>query len=351
MKKRISFSVIIIVAVLLIGTVTALAAGVEDINAMLYKIWPEAARALRPLNLSDEAGGIRLDVLSASITDDQLLITYSLTDLRGNRINKDTECDPTVEYPLGEMGGRSGTDNQMVSFDAKKHQAVYAAYSEYASILSPEQVRFGSYLDTVSFAVSGLRSPVNTVTDLWPLMAGQDYTTEAVSGPERPVGISAVAAEGVKMKNQEIPNILNQANNLHIPVTENIELSGIGWIDGNLHVQLHVSNNLNSVTNEYGNFQKERYLVHMYLVDQQGNDVLWYDKIFEQENPDIFSFISTMWWYEGDEQWIENIFLVQQKDMDQYKICCEITDQIGINEELLQYEWNVSFPMDMIRME
>lgn len=58
-----------------------------------------------------------------------------------------------------------------------------------------------------------------------------------------------------------------------------------------------------------------------------------------------------MWWYEGDEQWIENIFLVQQKDMDQYKICCEITDQIGINEELLQYEWNVSFPMDMIRME
>ena len=74
-KKRISFGVIIIVAVLLIGTVTALAAGVEDINAMLYKIWPEAARALRPLDLSVEEAGIRLDILSASLTDDQLLIT------------------------------------------------------------------------------------------------------------------------------------------------------------------------------------------------------------------------------------------------------------------------------------
>ena len=287
-KKKISFGLVLIIAVLVIGTMTALAAGVEDINAMLYKIWPEAARALRPLNLSDEVDGIRLDVLSASITDDQLLITYSLTDLRGDRINKDTECDPTVEYPLGELGGRSETSNQMVSFDARKHQAVYAACSEYASILSPEQVRFGSYLDTVSFAISRLRTPVKTVTDLWPLMANQDYTTEAVSGPERNYGISSVAAEGVQMnKRLDSPDILNPANNLHIPIAGEVELSGIGWIDGNLHIQIHASGHLINAEDEDQGIYWENYLVYTYLTNQQGIDVAWYNTIFQQQIPDI----------------------------------------------------------------
>ena len=66
------------ITVLMLCTMTALAAGVEDINAILYELWPEAARALRPLNLGDEQAGIRLDVLSAELSDDHYLVTYSL---------------------------------------------------------------------------------------------------------------------------------------------------------------------------------------------------------------------------------------------------------------------------------
>ena len=351
-KKRASFSVVIIIAMLLIGTMTALAAGMEGINAMLYNIWPEAARALRPLNLSDEEAGIRLDVISASLTDNQLLITYSLTDLKGDRLSKETECDPTVEYPLGELEGQVTTENQMISFDPKKHQAVFAAHTEYESILSPDVVRFGHYLDKVTFTVKGLRSPVIIVKDLWPMMANQDYLTEAVSCPERPNGLSTIAAERVQANNiSDIPDILNPTNNLHIPISDNIELSGIGWIDGDMHVQIHVSNQLASVTDEYGSSLMEKYSVYTYLVDQQGNDVPWYDAIFNHLIPDTPYFISSIYWFEDNDQWIEYIFPIRQEEMDQYMIICELTDQMGKNEELLNCEWIVSFPTNMIRTE
>lgn len=351
-KKKISFALVCIITALLIGSITALAAGVEDINAMLYTIWPEAARALRPLDLSDVKDDIRLEVLSASLTDNELLITYSLTDLKGDRIISKTECDPTVEYPLGELGGQVSTENQRISFDPEKHQAVYAAHSEYASILPPSEVRFGSYLDKVTFTVSGLRTPEVTVTDLWPLMAGQDYMAEAVSCPKRPNGTSVIAAERVPVKDiKTIPDILDPANNLHIPIADSVELSGIGWIDGNMHVQIHVSDHSASVPDEHGTSIMEKYLVYTYLVDWQGNDAAWLDAVYKQLGPDDPYFISSIYWYEGADQWTEYIFPVLPEEMERYTIICEITDQTGKNEELLKCEWTVSFPTNMIRTE
>ncbi len=55
----------------------------------------------------------------------------------------------------------------------------------------------------------------------------------------------------------------------------------------------------------------------------------------------------------GDDLWIEKIFPVQPEEMEQYVIYAEFTDLVPEDEieNLLQYEWQVTFPGNMIQIE
>ena len=76
--KKIPGLVIAIALILIISMATALAAFNEDFNKLLYQLWPEAARALRPVNLSMEEAGIRLEVLSVILTGISVITTQIL---------------------------------------------------------------------------------------------------------------------------------------------------------------------------------------------------------------------------------------------------------------------------------
>ena len=66
MKKKISFAFILAMILLLACAATAIAGAVnEDFNAWLYRIWPEAATTLMPVNMSCEDNWIRMEVISA----------------------------------------------------------------------------------------------------------------------------------------------------------------------------------------------------------------------------------------------------------------------------------------------
>ena len=81
-KRKISFSVIGVIALVIVLMATALAGAVnEDFNTVLYETWPEFARLLMPVNLTYEDQGIRMEVLSAVAYDKAMLITFSLQDL------------------------------------------------------------------------------------------------------------------------------------------------------------------------------------------------------------------------------------------------------------------------------
>jgi hypothetical protein len=347
-KKKLSFSIVFIIAILLIGTVTALAAGVEDINAMLYKLWPEAARALRPLNLSVENDGIRLDVISATLSDDHLLITYSLTDLKGNRINDKTKCSTLIMNPM--MSETSSSD-KMISFDVTNHQAVFATYYEYSSMEYPESVTFGD-AGMIHFTVDGVTNPETIVLDLWPLMKNQDYNVESVPGPDDPFVLNVISNDE-NTKKGKIPNVLNPANNLHIPITKDIELSGIGWVDGMMHVQIHVSDYFAKFEAENKSSEYARKIIYINLRDQQGNDVMWAPGFFEELMKEMPYYIWEINWRDGDDLWIEKIFAVQPEEMEQYIIYSELTDRVPDDEyeNLLQYEWSVSFPTNLIQVK
>ena len=355
-KKKISFSVIIIIAVLLIGTMTALAAGVEDVNAFLYKLWPDAARALRPLNLSDEQAGIRLDVISATLNDNHLLITYSLTDLEENRINIETTCQavPNVPFVSNGHGSYSLLDSEETYpcfYDFKKHQLVFASYYHF-------DVSQNAAIDnskSIIFTVDGLENVQDTVLDLWPLMAGQDYTVKAIHAPTKGIGINFITNKAIAesagapvITSSELPDILNPENNLHIPLIDGIELSGIGWIDGNLHVQIHETDRYETGGNDYTSYPLNRTDSYINLLDQQGNPLM---HASTQLPADVPYFIWEMYWNDGKDRWYESIFPVKPDEMEQYIICGTFSNLRKDVEDLMKCKWSVTFPANMILVE
>ena len=349
--KRNTLLSIAVALTILLGTVTALAASVDEVNALLYQLWPEVARALRPVYLSTEHDGIRLEVLSASLEDDTLLITYSLTDLEGDRINEKTSCFVSAELP--GTGGTSGS-YQLLSYDAEKHQAIFAAYMEYM----PAEMTNGTIsvgAEKIQFQLTSLFTPVETELDLWPLMADMDYKAEKVSAPsglgiERIILDDSYSADNSLQQN--LPGILNPKNNLHIPIADQIELSGIGWIDGMLHVQIHLSENWKSVENDSNHSILVRYGTEIRLQDHAGNDVLSMPEFLDLRLKNVSAFYKGLTWQDGNDTWIEKIFPVQQDELDQYQIHAVFTEYQRIFTTALHpgEGWQITFPTNMIQM-
>ena len=74
---------------------------------------------------------------------------------------------------------------------------------------------------------------------------------------------------------------------------------------------------------------------------------------FEELLKEMPYFFWGVHWREGDDLWIEKIFPVQPEEMEQYVIYAEFTDLVPEDEieNLLQYEWQVTFPGNMIQIE
>ncbi len=347
-KRKFSFGIILVVILLVIGSLTTLAAGLEEVNELLYRFWPEAARALRPLNLSVEQGGIRMDVISATMNNERLLITYSLTDLKGNRLNDNTKCstDLDIPDPVDEYYGY----DRLISYDPEKHQALFGSflrYRDFASDISDD--------NTITLMLTGITVSESYSRELLSLMDGQEYKVDPVPCPKElfTTGI-VVLDEGAEKGQQEYPNVLNPENSLGIPVIDGIELSGIGWVDGMLHIQLHIPDYIANINTRHMFSEYARYMwdINLLETDPDGSQssVTWLDEPFSGFLKESRFFYNELSWRDGDELWIEKIFPVSPDDMDHYTVegDFEARDRYP---ELNQYEWRVSFPTDMILME
>ena len=93
--------------VMVLGLTTALAAFSGDVNQMLYRIWPRAAMALRPVNLTSDSQGIRMNVVSASLSGPESIVMLTMQDLEGDRIDETMDLFDTANLQLPYDG--SGT--------------------------------------------------------------------------------------------------------------------------------------------------------------------------------------------------------------------------------------------------
>ena len=238
MKKKISFAFILAIVLMIACAATALAGAVnENFNAWLYQIWPEAATTLMPVNMSCENNGIRMEVISAVADGKELYITYSLEDLEGDRLNienspilyvnsyPDYLWGASFEQPMKDeatgkviFGEHFRYQESITATDGvlKAHLPSFTSFTEIPLIdLFP-------YLEQYGGEVRTMDAPENART-LW---AHDSYLEE------KPVDGEVLASM----------RVIDNSANLEIPLADTVFLSGIGMVDGRLHVQLHYVN-------------------------------------------------------------------------------------------------------------
>ena len=259
MKKKISFAFILAIILLLACAATAAAVDFnEDFNSWVYRIWPEAAKTLIPVNMSCTEGGIRMEVISAVNEGSEVYVTYSLQDLEEDRITPDTQA---------VMDAQSGSISTSFS-----HTAEPLYQPDDKTMVFGQQIRLDSSLQehqTLQFSIDSL-SPVRTeYMDLLPLYKQYAAEAKTIPVPENaealrigtPDEISRSGAAGTSDldslseedlallcyangQDAEIPEgmrVQDHHSGLEIPLAKDAALSGIGMVDGLLHVQIHVN--------------------------------------------------------------------------------------------------------------
>ena len=342
MKKKISFAFILAMILMFAFAATAIAGAFnETFNTWLYRIWPEAATTLMPVNMTCEDNHIRLEVISAVADGQELYITYSMEDLKGNRLS--TDCSPVMyvdsvpdymwdasfENPLKDettgkiVFGEHFTYNRSIT---KTDSVLKAHVHNFASCQKTSLVDLFPYLEQYGRQVKTANVPEDART-LW--------RADVYGGPEASIPASM--------------HVINSAGSLEIPLAETVYLSGIGMVDGQLHVQLHFVNHRKAVIGEYlGTVSYRPDETDVMLRDKDCE--YWYDEKYQDPEKLANGISAIGWGTQPDDsatpEWAEIIFTadVAALSADGQDFFAEIREVVPVLGS-----WNVEIPVRLIR--
>lgn len=224
-----------------LGGFSALAAGNEEAYQFLYRLSPALAQSLKPVRKACEDQGIRMEVVSVALTDNTADIVVSLEDLVGNRL--DATIDLFDSYSIHRsFGGSAGCS--LLGYDA-------ATQTAYLGIHIEEQDGTPIAGSKITFSISRLLGQKTDVQDE-PIPLLLDGLAEAPAQRVRLSGWGANAEHYLtEAENADYPVLVPQGTLYEFG--GGMELSAIGLVNGRLHVQLAVRNNLN--TDNHGFFK------------------------------------------------------------------------------------------------
>lgn len=320
-KMKIRTGIVLAFAmVLVLAGTTALAAFNENVNDLLYRIWPHAAQTLKPVNLVSESQGIRMEVTSATLNGTEALVTLTFQDLEGDRIDETVDLFDSANLLLPYDG--YGTCMQ-TDYDAETHTASFAMYMKFNMDGRPVEE------DKVSFRVSRfLARKKKQDIDLTPLMEGKDIRTDAIPVPQIRGWGGSPAGDGREAATESVHRmqVLNPLNSWEIPVTDGVTLTGVGIIDNVLHVQIRYA--------DIGHTDNHGFLT---LADRDGNTYDAY--VMDQEIG------SVSWFGEHTDSWEEYLFDHYPADLSQMVLQGKFTTAAPATEG----DWCVTFPLSLIR--
>lgn len=224
--KRPALAAVAVCLALALG-LPAFAANVEPMYTLLYRASPAAAQYLQPVRESDEAGGIRMEVVSAAVQGDTAEVWVSLRDLAGSRVDETTDLfdsysirspvDQSAHCELAEYDDATGTALfrlQITRTDGKSWQGEKVTFSlrEFLS-------RRAEY-EQVDIPLDLARLPQNAAT-----MA---VSFSGYAGPE-----------GERPDTFDV--LVPQEGQQDFPV-EGFSMTGAAWAADGLHIQLAVKN-------------------------------------------------------------------------------------------------------------
>lgn len=234
-KRRIRWGALAACVCLAIAiAVPAMAAAIPAFYEALYAVSPVTAQFFRPVQRSCEDNGVRMEVLSAYIHENTAEIYISMRDLSG--VGLDATTDLFDSYRIHTPFGSEGYC-QLSSFDPDTKTATF---------LIAIRQRNGQRIagDKLTFSVRKLlfnkQSTIGVVENVD--LASMDINTQTQI--VRPRGVSAIDF-AVKSDAHKDYTVLKPDGAIASPA-DGVTLTGIGYVDGRLHIQVYYADILNT---------------------------------------------------------------------------------------------------------
>ena len=204
----------------------------ETVHAKIMEFNPDIADKLVPLNLSSEKQGIRVDLLSALVQGNEAWLVYAF------QAPKDSPVD------IGSIGVFEFNNRFDLAYKTVRSEQTILEYDEAANrvthllhIINDEPIKPEDR--TVNLDLSDLQVIEYTEINLLPYLKEYGTEQEGIDPPALQPRHYRNEDGSVTEKIPEADKILDYTRPLDIPLYKTFTLTGIGWIDGKLHVQIH----------------------------------------------------------------------------------------------------------------
>lgn len=301
---------VIAAAILLLCFSVAIPVGVADsdtVYGLMYFVSPEIAQFFHPVQKSDIDNGIKMEVVSCYIHGDTAEIYIAMQDLTGDRI--DETIDLYDSYSI------------LAPFDSSAHceRAGYDENTKTATFLITIQNMNGKDLknilgDKVTFTVRQFLSRKKIYKGV---KIPYDFTS--ASQAEITQQVNPTGGGGLAYADTDTLTVLVPGEPYTGFPIEGVSLTGIGFIDGKLHIQTAVKDPLNNDNHGF-----------MYLADKEGNRL---------EGEANYYFITQNGDIRVDYQ--EEIFPVTPEELLKY----ELYGEFYVSDLMTNGKWDVTFPL------
>lgn len=327
-RKRLSFrpltAVAAVLAVLLMAT-PVMAAYVEPIHELLYQLSPEMAERFTPVQKTSVKNGIRMEVLSASVHGNVAEMVVSFEDLEEDRITRSFLPDFEIRHYSPSMTLVSGMRVEGLTEDFSGYDPETGKATYLLTFHCLEQNLAELFDNKITLiANNGLKvleprkftHPLTlTDTEIITVQVERGYPTDHV--PEVPFdGFGTGAKGGNEEWNRRTEYNLLTPSEAAIQVTNTVSITGIAFVDGQLHIQSRSTSNIVGCD--------------AYLIDTNGNQV---------SAPKYANFTID----EGKNHgfYKEEVFDIIETDLENYSL------EIVVNSsERIEGPWKVTFAFE-----
>lgn len=279
-------SIAAVFAIFLFSAIPALASNVPAFYDLLYKVSPATAQFFIPVQKSCENNGIKMEVISTYIHQDTAEVYVTLQDLTGNRVDETTDLfdSYSIHLPLD-----SGATCEYLDFNPETKTATFL-------------IKMTGYRhqkiegEKVTFSIDHFLSNKHNYEEI-PIEVNWETVTDTQKTKETALtGGNGNVSQYFIPKKKPVATLLVPSDVICSPV-KGIDITGIGYVDGMLHIQTAISNHLKNDNHGYlfltdlnGSKIERDYTVRFMEYKEAGNEdtcVDYYEDVFNIPNSRI----------------------------------------------------------------
>ncbi|MDO5785451.1 MAG: hypothetical protein Q4P20_10365 [Eubacteriales bacterium] len=302
----------------------ALAANVEPIYQVMYAISPSAAQFFMPVHLADENNGIRMEVESAYIHGNIAEAYITMQDLTGDRVDDTMDLNDSYHINLPFDCVLATCDR--VGYDEETKTARFYILIQGFGTGNGEKIEG----DKITFTLGSFMSHKKVYDNM---QIPINLTTVESNAETQEVELRGYASmEDYEDMPDTMQALVPSTPREEFPV-EGVDLTGIGYVDGKLHVQIASEPEENVF---------------------DGNGFFWLVK----EDGTIVECVENFGYRIGDAQWAETadgpghydaatrydeyVFDIPQDEIGEY----QLSGKFVTSGTYVEGNWRVTFPLE-----